>query len=239
MPRHVAIIMDGNGRWATMRGKPRTFGHKAGVDSVRDAVAFCRQNDIECLTLFAFSSENWLRPITEVNTLMGLFDFVLSSEVKKLQKNQVKLRVIGDVSRFDNHMIDKILAAEELTKDNRSLTLNIAVNYGGRWEIVNSCKNIIKAVTENRLGATELDEDCFDSFTSLAGQPQVDLLIRTGGDKRISNFLLWHVAYAELCFTDVLWPDFNKEVFQSAIAEFQARQRRYGMLNEQVNRQLT
>lgn len=235
MPRHVAIIMDGNGRWATNRGKLRTFGHKAGVESVRNSVTFCRQNNIECLTLFAFSSENWLRPAKEVNTLMELFNFVLSHEVKKLHKNNVRLRIIGDTSRFDSKMIDKIIAGEELTKDNSGMILNIAVNYGGKWEVINSCKSLIKAVKEERLVIEDLDEDCFDSFTTLAGQPQVDLLIRTGGDKRISNFLLWHIAYAELYFTDVLWPDFNEQAFQLAIAEFQSRQRRYGMLNEQVN----
>ncbi|WP_232360426.1 polyprenyl diphosphate synthase [Paraneptunicella aestuarii] len=235
MPRHVAIIMDGNGRWAKQKGKLRTFGHKAGVESVRSSVRYCRKHNIESLTLFAFSSENWLRPVQEVSTLMELFNLVLGSEVKKLHKNDVRLRVIGDISRFDTKLVNKIMAAEELTKDNTSLTLNIAANYGGKWEMVNSCKNLIKSVKEGLIDIDAIDESVFEQQTSLAGQPDVDLLIRTGGDQRISNFLLWHIAYAELYFTNTLWPDFDEDAFQLAIDEFQSRQRRYGMLNEQVN----
>ena len=235
MPRHVAIIMDGNGRWAKQKGKLRTFGHKAGVESVRNSVRFCRQSSIESLTLFAFSSENWQRPVQEVSTLMELFSLVLGSEVKKLHKNNVRLRVVGDTSRFDSKLVDKIIAAEELTKDNTSLTLNIAANYGGKWEVVNSCKNIIKSIKEGLIDVDDVDEAVFEQHTTLAGQPSVDLMIRTGGDHRISNFLLWHIAYAELYFTNTLWPDFNEDAFQLAIDEFQSRQRRYGMLNEQVN----
>lgn len=235
MPRHVAIIMDGNGRWAKNKGKLRTFGHRAGVESVRGSVRFCRKNGIESLTLFAFSSENWLRPALEVSTLMELFHFVLGSEVRKLHKNDVKLRVIGDMSRFDDKLVKKIAQAEELTRNNQSLTLNIAANYGGKWEIINTCKNLIKLEREGQTMLSEIDENLFAQHTTLAGQPDVDLLIRTGGDKRISNFLLWHIAYAELYFTETLWPDFNEEVFQIAIDEFRSRQRRYGKISEQLD----
>jgi len=234
MPRHVAIIMDGNGRWAKKKGKLRTFGHKAGVESVRSSVRFCRKNDIESLTLFAFSSENWLRPAKEVSTLMELFNFVLGSEVKKLHKNDVRLKVIGDKSRFDPKLIKKIEEAEALTRDNRSLVLNIAANYGGKWEIVNTCKKLVESVQKGDIDAESMNEHLFNELTSLADQPDVDLLIRTGGDQRISNFLLWHIAYAELYFTETLWPDFNEEAFQVAIDEFTSRQRRYGKTPEQL-----
>ncbi len=235
MPRHVAIIMDGNGRWAKNKGKLRTFGHKAGVESVRGSVRFCRKNDIKSLTLFAFSSENWLRPAKEVSTLMELFHWVLGGEVRKLHKNDVRLRVIGDTSRFDDKLIRKIAEAEALTRDNQSLTLNIAANYGGKWEVVNACKNVIKSVREQAVDISEIDEKLFDQHTTLADQPDVDLLVRTGGDKRISNFLLWHIAYAELYFTETLWPDFNEDAFQLAVDEFRSRQRRYGMISEQLD----
>lgn len=230
MPRHVAIIMDGNGRWAKRKGKLRTFGHKAGVESVRSSVRFCRKNDIESLTLFAFSSENWLRPAKEVSTLMELFHFVLGSEVKKLHKNDVRLKVIGDKSRFDDKLVRKIDEAEALTQHNQSLILNIAVNYGGKWEVVNTCKNIIQSVQNGELDVADIDENRFNALTTLADQADVDLLIRTGGDHRISNFLLWHIAYAELYFTETLWPDFNEDAFQLAIDEFASRQRRYGKI---------
>ncbi|MCY7294321.1 polyprenyl diphosphate synthase [Alteromonas sp. a30] len=230
MPRHVAIIMDGNGRWAKKKGKLRTFGHKAGVESVRSSVRFCRKNDIESLTLFAFSSENWLRPAKEVSTLMELFHFVLGSEVKKLHKNDVRLKVVGDKSRFDDKLVRKINEAEALTQNNQSLVLNIAVNYGGKWEIVNTCKQLIQSVQCGELTMQDINEDCFNEFTTLSEQPDVDLLIRTGGDKRISNFLLWHIAYAELYFTETLWPDFNEDAFQLAVDEFCSRQRRYGKI---------
>lgn len=234
MPRHVAIIMDGNGRWAKKKGKLRTFGHKAGVESVRSSVRFCRKNDIESLTLFAFSSENWLRPAKEVSTLMELFNFVLGSEVKKLHKNDVRLKVIGDKSRFDPRLVKKIEEAETLTQDNRSLTLNIAANYGGKWEVVNTCKKLVESAQQGHVNIESINEELFQSFSSLADQPDVDLLIRTGGDHRISNFLLWHIAYAELYFTDTLWPDFTEEAFQLAIDEFASRQRRYGKTPEQL-----
>lgn len=237
MPKHVAIIMDGNGRWAKKKGKIRTFGHKAGVESVRAAVRFARQNNIQSLTLFAFSSENWNRPAEEVGVLMDLFNLVLNSEAKKLNKNDVRLKVIGDTSRFDQKLIDKIQKAELMTKDNSSLILNIAANYGGRWDIVNAAKQIAQKVANGELDKDRLDEQCFNQFTSLAEQPELDLLIRTGGEHRISNFLMWQCAYAELYFTDTLWPDFDENAFQLAVNDFADRQRRFGMTGEQVETQ--
>lgn len=235
MPQHVAIIMDGNGRWAKKQGKIRTFGHKAGVESVRSSVRFARKNGIQSLTLFAFSSENWSRPAEEVGVLMDLFRLVLNSEVKKLHKNDVKLRVVGDVSRFDDKLVKQIRSAEELTRDNKSLQLNIAANYGGRWDIVNAAKAISMQLQQGQLQDSDITEELFHSFTSLAGQPELDLLIRTGGETRISNFLLWQAAYAELVFSQVLWPDFDEAAFQQAVNEFSERQRRFGLTGEQVS----
>lgn len=234
MPKHVAIIMDGNGRWAKKKGKIRTFGHKAGVESVRAAVRFARQNNIESLTLFAFSSENWNRPAEEVGVLMDLFNLVLNSEAKKLNKNDVRLKVIGDTSRFDQKLVDKINKAEEMTQHNSSLILNIAANYGGRWDIVNAAKQLSEKVASGELDSAQIDEHKFNQFTSLADQPELDLLIRTGGEHRISNFLMWQCAYAELYFTDTLWPDFDEQAFQLAVNDFADRQRRFGMTGEQV-----
>lgn len=235
VPKHVAIIMDGNGRWAKKKGMLRSFGHKSGVESVRTAVRFCRNQQIQSLTMFAFSSENWFRPPTEVRSLMELFHFVLGKEVRKLHKNNVRLRVIGDTSRFDSRLIEKIAEAEELTRNNQSLTLNIAANYGGKWEVVNTCRNIIDKCQAGELSPEALSEEMFFEQTTLADQPEVDLLIRTGGDMRISNFLLWHIAYAELYFTETLWPDFGENEFMAAIEEFSSRQRRYGRVAEQVD----
>jgi undecaprenyl diphosphate synthase len=233
-PKHVAIIMDGNGRWAQKKGKIRTFGHKAGVDSVRAVVRFARQNNIESLTLFAFSSENWKRPEEEVSVLMELFNLVLNSEAKKLNKNGVRLKVIGDVNGFDAKLVEKIHKVEEMTKDNSELVLNIAANYGGRWDIVNAAKQLAAQVKAGDVNEADINEELFNSFTSTAELPELDLLIRTGGEHRISNFLLWQCAYAELYFTDVLWPDFNEDVFQQAVDDFKVRQRRFGLTGEQV-----
>lgn len=234
MPQHVAIIMDGNGRWAKKKGKIRTFGHKAGVESVRAVVKFARENGIASLTLFAFSSENWKRPEEEVSVLMELFNLVLNKEAKRLNKNDVKLKVIGDTSRFDKKLVEKINKAEALTENNTALTLNIAANYGGRWDIVNAAQSLAQQVADGNLQAEQINETLFNQYISTAGLPELDLLIRTGGEHRISNFLLWQCAYAELFFTDVLWPDFNEEVFQKAIEEFCSRQRRFGLTGEQV-----
>lgn len=235
MPKHVAIIMDGNGRWAKQKGKIRTFGHKAGVESVRSSVGYARKSGIQSLTLFAFSSENWSRPEDEVNVLMDLFKLVLGSEVKKLHKNNVRLKIIGDKSRFDDKLIKKIEQAEALTAENDALVLNIAANYGGRWDIVDAAKQLAQKVANNEIDIEQIDEQVFDQHTSLSDVPDLDLLIRTGGDHRISNFLLWQVAYAELYFTEILWPDFDEKAFQLAIDDFAERQRRFGLTGEQVS----
>ena len=235
MPQHVAIIMDGNGRWAKNKGKIRTFGHKAGVDSVRASVRFARKNGIKSLTLFAFSSENWKRPADEVGVLMDLFKLVLTNEIKRLQKNGVRLKVIGDTSRFDAKLIEKIDKAQLLTEDNHDLVLNIAANYGGRWDIVNAAQQLAEKVSQGQLQVSDIDESVFDQHTSLFDLPDLDLLIRTGGDHRISNFLLWQAAYSELYFTETLWPDFDESAFQAAVDDFSERQRRFGLTGEQVS----
>lgn len=234
VPRHVAIIMDGNGRWAQQRKKHRTFGHKAGVDAVRASVSFARKSGIDSLTLFAFSSENWRRPKDEVSILMELFSLVLRSEVRKLNKNDIKFRVIGDISAFDSKLQNKIAEAEALTANNKSLTLNIAANYGGRWDIINAAKSIMAKVSANELSLDSVSEACFEQHMSTNGLPDLDLLIRTGGDHRVSNFLLWQCAYAEFYFTETLWPDFSEEMFQLAVDDFALRQRRFGQTGEQI-----
>jgi undecaprenyl diphosphate synthase len=235
MPKHVAIIMDGNGRWAKSKGKIRTFGHKAGVDAVRASVKYARENGIQALTLFAFSSENWKRPEEEVNVLMDLFNLVLNSEVKKLNKNQIRLRVIGDLSRFEDKLVNKIKKAEALTAKNGALTLNVAANYGGRWDIAEAAKTLAKQALDGDIDIDNISEETLNQKICMADLPPLDLLIRTGGEHRISNFLLWQCAYAEFYFTSVLWPDFNEEVFAEAVSDFSERQRRFGMTGEQVS----
>jgi len=235
MPQHVAIIMDGNGRWAKKKGKIRTFGHKAGVKAVRASVSYALKNGVKVLTLFAFSSENWNRPAEEVGVLMELFKMVLGSEVKKLHKNNVRLKIIGDTSRFDNKLVSKISDAETLTEQNDSLVLNIAANYGGRWDIVNAAKELITQVQTGQIDVDDIDEDTFTRHTCAANLSPVDLLIRTGGEQRISNFLLWQIAYAELYFSEDFWPDFDEAAFQVAVDAFNDRQRRFGKTSEQVS----
>ncbi|WP_369308478.1 polyprenyl diphosphate synthase [Providencia rettgeri] len=228
MPKHVAIIMDGNGRWAKQRGKLRITGHKAGVESVRNSVRFAVKNNISSLTLYAFSSENWRRPEKEVSSLMELFVFALDNEVKNLHKNNVKLKVIGDIDRFSERLRKRIDKAEALTKNNTGLKLNIAANYGGRWDIVNSVKQVCAKVQRGELSIDNINEDTINNSICMHDQENVDLVIRTGGEHRISNFLLWQVAYAEFYFTNVLWPDFDEMVFQDAVDAFSKRERRYG-----------
>lgn len=235
LPEHVAIIMDGNGRWAKQKGKLRTFGHKAGVEAVRASVRFARKHKITALTLFAFSSENWKRPQDEVSVLMELFKLVLTSEVKRLHKNGVRLRVIGDLSAFDDKLVQKIKAAEALTSSNTELQLNIAANYGGRWDIVTAAQALAQQVADGTLTVDAINETSFDAHTAYTHCPQLDLLIRTGGEQRISNFLLWQCAYSEFYFTDTLWPDFNEDKFMEAIVDFSERQRRFGKISEQVS----
>jgi undecaprenyl diphosphate synthase len=234
MPKHVAIIMDGNGRWAQQKGKLRTFGHKAGVDAVRASVRYARKNGIQSLTLFAFSSENWNRPEEEVSVLMELFNLVLNNEAKRMQKNGVRLQVIGDTSRFDEKLIKRIRKAESLTAENTDLVLNIAANYGGRWDVTHACQQLAQDVQSGELSPSDISEELINSRLSTSQLPELDLLIRTGGEHRISNFLLWQCAYAELYFTSVLWPDFDESVFEQAVLDFTERQRRFGKTGEQI-----
>lgn len=231
IPKHVAIIMDGNGRWAKKQGKMRLFGHRAGVKAVREAVSFAAEKGIKCLTLFAFSSENWRRPEQEVKGLMELFTWALSNEVRSLHKNNIKLRVIGDISRFSDVLRAGINSAENLTANNDGLVLNIAVNYGGRWDIVQAVKKIIE-LNNGSITAEMISEDLIES--QLSESLDVDLLIRTGGEKRVSNFLLWQLAYSEIYISDVLWPDFSKNIFAQALDYFYKRERRFGCTGEQI-----
>ena len=227
-PQHIAIIMDGNGRWAQKRGKNRVAGHKAGVDSVRAVVASARKANVKALTLFAFSSENWQRPSAEVSVLMDLFMFVLTKEVKSLHKHNIRFKVIGDLSRFSPTLQKQISDSEQFTAGNTGLVLSIAANYGGRWDIVQAAKKVAHQVKMGILSPEDINEDSIHQETCLSGLPPLDLLVRTGGDFRISNFLLWQAAYAELYFTEVLWPDFTKTEFEMAMACFDQRERRFG-----------
>jgi undecaprenyl diphosphate synthase len=234
IPQHIAIIMDGNGRWAQAQGKGRVAGHKAGVDSVRAVVKGARKAEVKALTLFAFSSENWQRPEKEVSVLMDLFMFVLTKEVKRLHKNNIRFQVIGDLSRFSERLQKIITKSEQLTENNTGLFLSVAANYGGRWDITNAAKKLVSQVQSNDIALDEINEDSLHQHTCLAQLPSLDLLIRTGGDYRISNFLLWQAAYAEFYFTDVLWPDFNENEFTQAINVYDQRERRFGKTGEQV-----
>ncbi len=234
IPQHIAIIMDGNGRWAQAQGKGRVSGHKAGVDSVRAVVRAARKAEIKALTLFAFSSENWQRPAKEVSVLMDLFMYVLTKEVKRLHKNNIRFQVIGDLSRFSDKLQKSIVKSEQLTANNTKLVLSVAANYGGRWDIANAAKKLANQVQNNEITLDDINENSLHEHTCLAQLPPLDLLIRTGGDYRISNFLLWQAAYAEFYFTDILWPDFNENEFAQAINVFDQRERRFGKTGEQV-----
>ncbi len=234
IPKHIAIIMDGNGRWAQAQGKSRVTGHKAGVDSVRAVVRGARKAGVEALTLFAFSSENWQRPEQEVSVLMDLFMYVLTKEVKRLHKNNIRFQVVGDLSRFSAKLQKNIAKSEQLTADNSGLVLSVAANYGGRWDIANAAKELALQVKNDEITLDDINEVSLHQHTCLAQLPPLDLLIRTGGDFRISNFLLWQAAYAEFYFTEILWPDFNEVEFEQAINTFDQRERRFGKTGEQV-----
>jgi undecaprenyl diphosphate synthase len=236
-PRHVAVIMDGNGRWAKARGLPRIAGHRKGVESVRELVRACGEYGIGHLTLFAFSSENWRRPETEVRLLMELFLAALGKEVRRLHANGVRFRVIGDIERFGPKITDRIRDGEQLTRDNTGLTLTIAANYGGRWDIAEACRKLALEAVAGRLDPQTITPEHIESHLSMAGMPEPDLFIRTGGEQRISNFLLWQLAYTELYFTPVLWPDFGRDAFDAALQSFAGRQRRFGQTGEQVEAQ--
>ena len=228
LPRHLAIIMDGNGRWAKQQGKLREFGHQNGVRAVRYAVSFAAKYGIKVLTLYAFSSENWSRSEKEVFALITLVMTALNSEVKKLHKNNIQLKVIGDKSRFSEILQKKIRDSEELTSQNTGLILNVAANYGGYWDITKAAQKMAVKVKLGELAIEQITPEVFEKALVTEEQPQVDLLIRTSGEQRISNFLLWQIAYAELFFTPVLWPDFDDNVFSEAIIAYQQRDRRFG-----------
>jgi undecaprenyl diphosphate synthase len=234
LPRHVAIIMDGNGRWAKCRQQPRFAGHRAGVENVRALVQHCVKRGIECLTLFAFSSENWRRPPTEVRLLMDLFVHALRDESRKLHENGVRLTVIGDRSAFPKRLQEAITDAETLTRENTRLNMVVAANYGGRWDITEAARALAEEVQAGTLDPGAITPELVASKLSLADLPEPDLFIRSGGDQRISNYLLWQLAYTELYFTECLWPDFDIEQFELALESFQQRQRRFGMTGDQV-----
>ncbi|MEW8053382.1 MAG: isoprenyl transferase [Candidatus Thiodiazotropha sp.] len=237
LPRHIAIIMDGNGRWAKKRGLPRYAGHPAGVEAVRGVVEVCVELKIPVLTLFAFSSENWQRPQKEVNLIMDLFLRSLKKEIRRLDRNQVKLKVIGDRSAFADNLQQQIEEAERQTASNQGLLLQVAANYGGRWDITQAAKRLVEQVQRGEISLDQIDEECFSQNLCSADLPEPDLFIRTGGEQRISNFLLWQCAYTELYFTDLLWPDFNRKALEEALHDFSRRQRRFGRTGEQVQDQ--
>ena len=232
IPNHIAVIMDGNGRWARKRFLPRVAGHKRGVETVRDLVKQCAKLNVKFLTLFAFSSENWRRPDDEVLFLMGLFMDALKREVTKLHENNIRLVLIGDRSRFSPDLVKQIEASEELTTNNTGLTLTIAANYGGRWDILQATNTMI---AKNRDKAEPYSEDDLTPHLAMHYAAEPDLFIRTGGEKRVSNFLLWQLAYTEFYFTNTLWPDFDVEAFQTAISSYQQRERRFGRTSEQLS----
>ncbi len=231
MPRHVAVIMDGNGRWAKKRFLPRVAGHVKGVELVREMVRACLERGVQYLTLFAFSSENWRRPQEEVSLLMQLFVKALEQEVEKLDRNGVRLRVVGELSAFEPRLQQLIRQAESQTAGNTRLDLTIAANYGGRWDIMQAMNRMLEAQPEKREGWNEAD---LEPHLAMSFAPEPDLFIRTGGEERISNFLLWQLAYTELFFTPTLWPDFDTVEFDKAIASFQQRERRFGRTSEQI-----
>jgi len=231
VPRHVAIIMDGNGRWAKQRLLPRVAGHRKGVEALRATVRSCVERGVEFLTLFAFSSENWRRPAEEVSILMQLFIRALEQEVAKLHENDIRFKVVGEISRFEPRIRELIAAGEALTASNERLTLTVAANYGGRWDIAQAANRLLSAHPEAARGFTP---EALEPYLSMAYAPEPDLFIRTGGEQRISNFLLWQLAYTELYFTDLLWPDFDAAALGTAIASYKQRERRFGRTSEQL-----
>ena len=236
VPNHLAIIMDGNGRWAKLKNKPRVFGHKNGVNSVRETIEGCRELEIKHLTLYAFSTENWNRPKLEVKTLMSLLVSSLKKELKSLQENNIRLNTIGNLLDLPKNARKELNEVIKKTKNNTALTLTLALSYGSRDEIVNVIKNISKKVVNNKLQIEEINENVINNHLYTFSLPDVDFLIRTSGEKRISNFLLWQIAYAELYFTNTLWPDFKKENLFNAIVEYQNRERRFGKTSEQIEK---
>jgi undecaprenyl diphosphate synthase len=234
VPRHVAVIMDGNGRWAKQRLLPRVAGHRKGVEAVRAAIRACVERGVGYLTLFAFSTENWRRPEEEVSILMDLFVRALDQEVARLHENGVRFRVIGDTARFNPRIRELIAAGERLTAGNAGLTLTIAANYGGRWDIAQAARRYFAQHAEALADGVDTPPEALEPYLALAYAPEPDLFIRTGGEQRISNFLLWQLAYSELYFTDLLWPDFDADALDAAIRWYRQRERRFGRTSEQV-----
>jgi undecaprenyl diphosphate synthase len=237
LPSHVAIIMDGNGRWAQNRKKPRLFGHKAGAESVQDIVEVCGEIGISYLTLYAFSSENWRRPVTEVSGLMSILKHYLEAELPKMQKNGIRLLSIGDHDRLPDSVRKSLKSVIKATENNSKLTLNLALSYGGRDEIVRAVKQISQRCVDGILAVDDINDEVITADLDTHLMPDPDLLIRTGGEARLSNFLLWQLSYAEIYFTKTMWPDFKKEIFLQAIADYQQRQRRFGQTGEQVTQE--
>ena len=233
-PRHIAIIMDGNGRWAQKRFMPRAVGHQAGVKAVRKIVEYCVTNKVEVLTLFAFSSENWRRPTAEVSLLMALFMATLQREINKLDRNNIRLRFIGDRTEFSDKLQQKMAEGEAQTQDNTAMTLIVAANYGGHWDMCQAFQQIAAKIAAGELQNQVISEQLISEHLSTAGLPDPDLFIRTGGEQRVSNFMLWQLAYAEMYFTTTLWPDFDQNSLEDAIKSFKSRQRRFGHTSEQV-----
>ena len=234
IPKHVAVIMDGNGRWAKDKGMNRIFGHKNAITAVRDTIEAAAEIGTEAITLYAFSTENWKRPKLEVNALMGLLINSLNKELSTLQKNEVRLNTIGDINTLPNNAQKTLKEVVSKTKNNKKIVLTLALSYGAREEIVNTIKNISKKVVNKELSIEEIDEKIINNHLYTFNLPDVDLMIRTSGEQRVSNFLLWQMAYAELYFTNILWPDFRKEHFYDAIIEYQNRERRFGKTSEQT-----
>ena len=234
IPGHIAIIMDGNNRWAKQHGKRKLSGHAAGADALRRVIRKCIERGVQTLSVFAFSSENWSRPKLEVDGLMRLFEKSLNDEIPELMENQIAIEVIGDRSRFSESLVKAMARAEEATASGMRLKLNILANYGGRWDIAETAKRLAYEVHQGVLMPDAIDERVFEQHQNLSGQASVDLMIRTGGEHRISNFLLWQSAYAELVFSDVLWPDFDGEALDACLLEYANRERRFGRTSEQV-----
>tara|TARA_R110002111_G_scaffold14632_2_gene39519 strand:+ start:48 stop:791 length:744 start_codon:yes stop_codon:yes gene_type:complete len=233
-PQHIAIIMDGNGRWAKKRHQPRFMGHRAGVKAVEKIVKHCVEKQVKVLSLFAFSSENWRRPSKEVSLLMDLFGLVLKQQIKRLDKNNARLKIIGDISKFSSSLQKQIIEAQKVTENNTGLTLNIAANYGGHWDITQSVQQLAERVKAGDLMPEQITEASISEGLTTAELPEPDLFIRTGGEQRVSNFMLWQMAYTEFYFTDTLWPDFDEAALDIAIQSFQQRERRFGKTSEQL-----
>lgn len=228
VPAHIAIIMDGNGRWAKSRFMPRTYGHKVGVETIRKVVKECSRLGVKYLTLYAFSTENWKRPKDEVSALMGLLVKYLRNELEELHKNNVKILTIGDISKLPQACIEELDHAKEKTKDNRGLVMSLALNYGGRNDLINAVKNISQEVVDGKISVEDIGDDLISSHLSTKESPDPDLVVRTSGEQRLSNFLLWELAYSEFYFTDIHWPDFDEKELQKAIFAYQSRDRRFG-----------